>query len=171
MTLSVDRNAGSAFIFLNKNYKIDSRHFMNANSILFTHCYSRNSSVFFLAENTCSVHVTVRLPPIDVTATIPSVGAIANFGSTGTTKYLGLHAVPYYINLVFSRRYRWLVILAPRRLKVQVNSNVVDQGKHTIKTSAYQECERMRIMYTRVFEDCGMYFCVEIQDKSGRDHY
>ena len=62
------------------------------------------------------------------------------------------HALPYYIILVFSLSYHCLEVLIPRRLEVQINSNVADQGKYTMKTSSYQVYERMRIKYTRVSE-------------------
>ena len=42
------------------------------------------------------------------------------------------------------------MVLVPRRLEVQINSNVADQWKYTIKMLAYQVYERIRIKYTRV---------------------
>ena len=61
---------------------------------------------------------------------------------------IGGLALPYYIKLVFPRSYHCLVVLIPRRLEFQINSNVADQGEYTIKTSAYQVYEQMRTKYT-----------------------
>ena len=47
---------------------------------------------------------------------------ICTFLSAESSWKLGLHAMPYYIKLVFSLRNHWLV--------VWINSNVADQGKN-----------------------------------------
>ena len=73
----------------------------------------------------------------------------------------GGHAMPYYIKIVFSCRHHWLVVLIPRRLEVQINSNVADQGKYTIKTSAYQIYDRRRIKYIRVTEGLVCFFTLK----------
>jgi len=71
--------------------------------------------------------------------------------------------LPYYIKLLFSRSYHCLVVLIPRQLEVQINSNVADQGKYTIKTSVYQVYERMRIKYTRVSEGLVCIFALKFE--------
>ena len=39
-----------------------------------------------------------------------------------------------------------------RRLEIQMNANVADQGKNSMKTSVYQVYEQMRNLYTQVSE-------------------
>ena len=75
------------------------------------------------------------------------------------------HALPYYINLVISRCYHCLVVLIPRRLEVQISSNVADQGKYTIKSSVYQVYEQMRIKYTRVSVELVCIFAIKFEIK------
>ena len=71
--------------------------------------------------------------------------------------------MPCYIKLVFLRSYHCLVVLIPRQLEVQINSNVADQGKYTIKTSVYQIYERMRIKYSRVSERLVCIFALKFE--------
>ena len=46
---------------------------------------------------------------------------------------------------------------------VQINSNVADQGKYTIKSSAYQVYERMRIKHTQVSEELAFIFALKFE--------
>ena len=68
-----------------------------------------------------------------------------------------------FIILVFSRSYHWLLVSIPRRLEVQINPNVADQVKYTVKTSACQINERMCIKYALVSEGWPYIFALKFE--------